>query len=580
MKNNYTLVAVNAKYIHSNLSLQYIRSYCQTKNISLNFLELNINDNIDKIINDIYLTKSNVFAFSCYIWNIEIILKICSSLKKIIPDSIIILGGPEVSYESIELMNCHKLYIDYIIYGEGEITFYELLRYLEDEKTDIKSIQGLIYKNNESISMNKKRKEISDLDSIPFPYKDISNYKNKIIYYETSRGCPFQCQYCLSSIEKSVRYFSLDRVYKDIDYFIENQVKQVKLVDRTFNSDKKRCLSILNYIISKNGKTNFHFEISPKLIDEDFITVIKKAPVNLFQFEIGIQSTNPATLRAVRRKELFKDTKSNIKSVLDLGLFHIHLDLIAGLPCEDIYSFENSFNDAYSLQPDMLQLGFLKLLKGSGLRTNAVKYKIEYRDYPPYEVLSTDCLSFENMLLLKNVESMLNTFYNSGRFIKSIAYIEKKYFNSPFKLYLALADYFNKKGYLRNALKNVDLYSILYNFVSDSYGMTLTFNELLKYDYFVSFGMPIPSFVKRFENSGIKALVNSFLKNEENIKKYLPELQSMDIRKKLKAIHFETFYIDVTGDLKEKEVVLFKLKNTKKECKNKIISIDINKLKE
>ena len=523
MKNNYTLVAVNAKYIHSNLALQYIKSYCRTKSINLNFLEFNINDNLDKIINDIFLTKSNVFAFSCYIWNIEIILKICSSLKKILPDSIIILGGPEVSYESIELMNFHKPYIDYIVYGEGEITFYELLRYLEDEKTDIKSIHGLVYKTKESIFINKKRKEIEDLDSIPFPYKDISDYKNKIIYYETSRGCPFQCQYCLSSIEKGVRYFSLDRVFKDIDYFIQNQVKQIKLVDRTFNSDKKRCLSILNYIIDKNGKTNFHFEISPKLIDKDFISVIKKAPEDLFQFEIGIQSTNSATLKAVKRKEPFKDIKNNIKSILDLKLFHIHLDLIAGLPYEDIHSFEKSFNDAYSLQPDMLQLGFLKLLKGSGLRTNTSKYEIDYRDYPPYEVLSTDCLSFKDMLLLKNVESMLNTFYNSGKFKKSISYIEKDYFSSPFKLYLALADYFNKKGYLRNALKNVDLYSILYNFVSDSYGMTLTFNELLKYDYFVSFGMPIPSFVKRFENSSTKTLVNSFLKNDESIREHFPE---------------------------------------------------------
>jgi len=578
MINDYTLIAINAKYIHSNLAVQYIKNYCHLKNIDINVLEFNINDNLDRIVNDIFLTKSNVFAFSCYIWNIEIVLKICNSLKKILPDSLIILGGPEVSYESVELMNFHKSYIDYIVYGEGEITFYELLKYLEDKKADIKSIHGLVYKNDKNIYVNKKRKEITDLDSIPFPYNDISNYKNKIIYYETSRGCSFRCQYCLSSIEKGVRYFSLDRVFKNIDYFIENQVKQIKLVDRTFNSDKKRCLSILNYIIDKNGKTNFHFEISPKLIDDEFISAIKKAPEGLFQFEIGIQSTNPMTLKAIKRKEPFKDIKNNIKSILDLKLFHIHLDLIAGLPHEDIYSFEKSFNDAYCLQPDMLQLGFLKLLKGSGLRADTSKYKIEYRDYPPYEVLSTDCLSFEDMLILKNIESMLNTFYNSGKFKKSISYIEKKYFNSPFRLYLSLANYFNEKSYLGKALANIDLYSKFYNYVSDLHGMTLVFNELLKYDYFINYGTPIPPFVKRLENSNIKNLVIAFLKDEENIKTYIPELKSMNIRKKLKNLNFETFYIDVSGNLKEKEIILLKLKNINKEYKDRIISIDADKL--
>lgn len=573
MQGEYALVAINAKYIHSNLAVKYLNNYCNKNGFDTVILEFNINDNIDRILSDIFLTKSNVLAFSCYIWNIEMVLKICSSFKKMRPDSVIILGGPEVSYGATELIGT---YADFIITGEGEITFCELLKYLKREIKDIRSIHGLIYKEGNEVMINSKREPITDLSIIPFPYEDLCGYENKIIYYETCRGCPFNCQYCLSSIEKGVRFFPLNRVFKEIDFFIENKVKQVKLVDRTFNCDKERSLKIMNYIIDKKGITNFHFEISPILIDEDFLSVAKSAPKGLFQFEIGVQSTNPDTLKSIKRNEPFNKIKDNIKRLQSLGLSHIHLDLIAGLPEENMKSFEKSFNNVYSLQPDMLQLGFLKLLKGSGLRADASKIGIKYHDHSPYEVISTDSLSYENIITLKNMEKLLNIYYNSGRFKKSIYYIEDTYFKNPFKLYLALSKYFSKKNYMNKSLKNVDLYLVLYEFVSEKLGMTLPFNELLKFDYFISFGTPVPYFLNKLDNGSMKTKVNSFIKNEINIEKYMPELKSMDIRQKLKSLSFQSFYIDVIGDLNEKEVILFKVKQKENSADDRIVAFDIS----
>lgn len=570
MQNDCTLIAINAKYIHTNLAIKYLNSYCQANGLETTTIEFNINDNIDRILNDIFLTKSDVLAFSCYIWNVEMILKICSSYKKIKPKSVIILGGPEVSYESTDLIGP---YADFIVVGEGEITFLMLLGYLNGKISDIKSIDGLVYREGNKTMINKKREHITNLNIIPFPYKNLKKYDNKIIYYETCRGCPFDCQYCLSSIENGVRFFPLDRVFKEIDYFIENKVRQVKLVDRTFNCDKERCIRIMDYIISKKGTTNFHFEISPILIDEDFLSTAAKAPKGVFQFEIGIQSTNPDTLKSIKRHEPFNRIKDNIIKLQSLGLSHIHLDLIAGLPNEDIKSFEISFNDAYSLQPNMLQLGFLKLLKGSGLRYNVSKYGIKYHDYPPYEVISTNSISYKNIITLKNIENLLNTYYNSGRFQKSITYIIDKYFSNPFKFYLSLTKYFDEKNYTYRSFNNSDLYYALYSFVSDKFGMTLVFNELMKYDYFKNFDAPVPNFLCKLENNNIKTVVKNFIKDEKNIESYMPELKSMDIRQKLKNLSFQAFYIDVVNVQCEEETILFKIKS--KETDVRILSFNM-----
>ncbi len=573
MINNYALIAINAKYIHSNLAVKYIKGYLKSKGKEINILEFSINDNIDKVLYDIYLTKYNVFAFSCYIWNIEFVTKICKSLKKVLPTAVIILGGPEASYE---INNNLDASIDYIICGEGEITFYELVKYLEKENNEIESIDGLIYKSGNGFKANKSRDAIINLDIIPFPYDDISNYKNKIIYYETSRGCPYRCSYCLSSLDKSVRYFSLARVFKNLDFFIDNKVKQVKFVDRTFNCDKKRCIKIMDYIIEKKGVTNFHFEISAKLIDEAFLSVVKKAPKGLFQFEIGIQSTNLLTLEAIKRNEPFDTINDNIKALTSLQLSHIHLDLIAGLPLENIRSFEKSFNDAYSLHPDMLQLGFLKLLKGSGLRKDASKYNILYRDYPPYEVLSTEALPYADMMLLKNIEKYLNTYYNSGKFINSIFYLEKNHFDSPFNLYLSLYNYYSEKKYDNRPLNLSDLFSALYDFVAEKFEMTMIFNELLKLDYFISLGTPIPDFFKRLKDSNFKNAVNSFMKNNCNIEEFMPELKHLETRQRFKCVEFEVFFLDVIKDFREIKTIVFKIINFENKKESRILSMDLD----
>ena len=282
------------------------------------------------------------------------------------------------------------------------------------------------------------------------------------------------------------------------------------------------------------------------------------------------------TLSAVKRKEPFDEIKENISKLQNLGLCHIHLDLIAGLPHENINSFENSFNQAYSLKPDMLQLGFLKLLKGSGLRLNADKYKIQYHNHAPYEVISTECLCYSEVLTLKNVEELLENYYNSGRFKNSLPYAVERHNNNAFSFYLSLYEFYNHKGYIDRALKTADLYSILYDYIFHTFGMTLIFNELLKYDYFINFGSPMPKCIQRFDHSTLKTTVNTFLKNDENIEIYMPELKSMDIRQKLKHISFEVFYADVPESLEEKEIIVFLLKSIEEKWEERILIFDMD----
>lgn len=570
-----SLIALNSKFIHTNLAVRYIRSYLYEKGINIDILEFSINDSFDNILKNIYLSRSKVFGFSCYIWNRDFVMKLGPSIKKIMPDSIIVLGGPEVSYD-VESTMKENPWIDYIIFGEGEETFFEFAHELKSGCQNLHDIDGLAYCINEEIGVNKPRRPMTLLDHIPFPYDNFSDLENKIIYYETSRGCPFRCQYCLSSLEPGVRYFSLDRVYKDIDVFIENSVKQVKLVDRTFNCNKDRCLKIMDYILKKEGKTNFHFEISAKLIDSDFLDMVKKAPKGIFQFEIGVQSTNNGTLSTITRNERFEDIKHNISELIGIGNCHIHLDLIAGLPLEDIKSFEKSFNDVYSLQPQMLQLGFLKLLRGSGLRQDAAKHGILYNDHPPYEVLSTDHISYKDILVLKTIEDLVEVFYNSGRFTKSLSYLMENHYDNPFQFFKVLGVFYSDNDIFDKSVKISEHYELLYNFISKDIKVSPLFNEFLKYDFFRSIGSSMPDSIKRSDHLNIKNLVNKFLKNEENISYYMPELTNMDIRQKLKYIRFEIFDIDILGELKNEKCIVFQIKNPDGNSSDKFISFNID----
>lgn len=545
MEKSCLLIAVNAKYIHTNLAVRYLKAFCQPSYSNIRLQEFSINDHIDNILKEIYISKSDIYAFSCYIWNIDIILRLCSSLRRINPKAIIVLGGPEVSFDSEELMKKHA-FIDYIITGEGEETLLELLKHLSEDKSDIQSIAGLTYRALGEIIHNEERRLLKSLDVIPFPYDDLLQLNTKIIYYETTRGCPFSCQYCLSSTMNGVRYFSRDRIKRELKLFIDSGVKQVKLVDRTFNCKKSHCLEIIKYIISQNGKTNFHFEIAADLLDEEMLSVLAQAPKDMFQYEIGVQSTNPQALKEISRTMDLAKVKENTLALQGLHNSHIHLDLIAGLPYEDFVSFQKSFDEVHELMPDMLQLGFLKLLKGSGLRARAEEYDLQYNEFNPYEVLCTKWISYEELTKLKEIEQILELYYNSGRFLHSLTYIFKKNYSSYFSFYKSFSDYWKDSGLFSISQSTKELYSILYNFVELQGFMSLELNELIKLDWLLFYGNGVmPNSIKRYPIGDVQSLLQNYIKKDSVVAEALFKNQDIISKSLKKGIFYEVFYTDV-----------------------------------
>ncbi len=474
------LVAINSKYIHSNLANLYIKKYAD-KYYGYDFctLDFTINQYESDILAQIYKQKAQIVAFSCYIWNIEMVKNIATSLKKVDHKVKIVFGGPEVSYNYGDIIK--ENIADYIVVGEGEKTFCELVKSLENgEGGDVDGVCRLVDGDVEYTPNT----ELLSLDDIPFVYSDLSEFENRIIYYESSRGCPFGCSYCMSSVTKKVRFLSLDRTFSDLDFFLKNKVKQVKFVDRTFNCDKKRTYDIIEYLIKNDNKiTNFHFEISADLIEDKLIDLIKTARAGLFQFEIGVQSTNLQTLKAINRSADTQKIFSNVKKLKNLGNVHLHLDLIAGLPHEDYDSFKNSFNEVIANVPDQLQLGFLKVLYGAPMHSQAKEHQIEYTHTPPYEVLSTHKLTFDDVLRLKTVEQMVEIYYNTHRFDSEIAYL-RGFFKTPFDMFEGLADFYEKGEYYLAPHSKLAYYDILYKFaVQKVQGIDLEcFKELAKYD--------------------------------------------------------------------------------------------------
>ena len=446
------LVAFNARFSHSSLALRYIRTYNKEKNIEI--AEYTINDHISHSYASLLKMNADIYCFSVYIWNIEITLKVAEMLKKAKPDTIIVFGGPECSYSPDKLFENHK-FIDYIMRGEGEIIAGKLIDALEN-RTPV-NINGIATRENLS--------NISDcvnLETIDFPYSDIDfrQLKNRIIYFETSRGCPFNCSYCLSSIEKGIRYFPMEYVKTGFDTFFENKVPLVKLIDRTFNSNPKRAIEIIQYIIKNSKYTKVHFEIDPGILTDEIIEVLATAPKDLFQLEMGIQSANPDTLKAVNRNEDLKRVCENIRKLKKADNMHIHLDLIAGLPFEDYTSFSKSFNYVYSLNPDMLQLGFLKVLHGTPIKENA---DIIYADFPPYEVISTKWITAEEICKLKLIDQAVDNLNNSGAFRRTL---NKLISNNAFEVFEKISIIFNSN----KVLGRFNIYEELYKmFGNDIY---------------------------------------------------------------------------------------------------------------
>ena len=460
------LVACNAKYIHSNLAVYDLQAYASDYADHIVLKEYTINQQKDDIMRDIYLEHPDVVCVSCYIWNLSFVKELMADLIKILPGADFWAGGPEVSYDAEKFLTENSEFKGVMV-GEGEETFKELAGYyVEKNPQNLKDMTGICYKDGDRIIHNGWR-QIMDLSSIPFIYKDLSEFKNRIIYYESSRGCPFSCSYCLSSIDKKLRFRDTETVKKELQFFIDNKVPQVKFVDRTFNCKHDHAMAIWKYINEHdNGVTNFHFEISADLLREEELQEMSTMRPGLIQLEIGVQSTNPDTIKAIHRTMDFEKLKGIVDRIHSFGNIHQHLDLIAGLPYEDYDSFRHSFNDVYALKPQQLQLGFLKVLKGSHMMEMCREYGIVYKTQEPYEVLSTKWLDYDHVLKLKTVENMVEVYYNSGQFQNTLEYLEN-FFPDAFSIYERLGSFYMEKGYGDVSHTRMRRYEILLEFLED-----------------------------------------------------------------------------------------------------------------
>ena len=460
------LVACNAKYIHSNLAVYDLQAYASDYADHIVLKEYTINQQKDDIMRDIYLEHPDVVCVSCYIWNLSFVKELMADLIKILPGADFWAGGPEVSYDAEKFLTENSEFKGVMV-GEGEETFKELAGYyVEKNPQDLKDMTGICYRDGDQIIHNGWR-QIMNLSSIPFIYKDLSEFKNRIIYYESSRGCPFSCSYCLSSIDKKLRFRDTETVKKELQFFIDNKVPQVKFVDRTFNCKHDHAMAIWKYINEHdNGVTNFHFEISADLLREEELQEMSTMRPGLIQLEIGVQSTNPDTIKAIHRTMDFEKLKGIVDRIHSFGNIHQHLDLIAGLPYEDYDSFRHSFNDVYALKPQQLQLGFLKVLKGSHMMEMCREYGIVYKTQEPYEVLSTKWLDYDHVLKLKTVENMVEVYYNSGQFQNTLEYLEN-FFPDAFSIYERLGSFYMEKGYGDVSHTRMRRYEILLEFLED-----------------------------------------------------------------------------------------------------------------
>lgn len=520
------LTAINSKFIHSNLAVRYLKAFTEDLSYECSIREFSINDREEKILEEVIKEKPNVVAFSTYIWNIEMINRLSNLIKMVDKNIEILYGGPEVSYDSFNILK--ELNGDYIIQGEGEKTYREFVEYKLGEKK-LESIRGLYFKKCNDVIFNGNR-PLMNMDEIVFPYKEDENLDNKIVYYEASRGCPFNCKYCLSSTTHGVRFLDIERVKKELQFFIDKKVRLVKFVDRTFNCNFKFSTAIWEFLINSDTKTQFHFEISADILKPQELEILRKAPKDRFQFEVGVQTTNDDVLRQINRFVNFSDIKEKVLELLAIKNIKQHLDLIAGLPGEDYKSFKKSFNDVYSIGPEEIQLGFLKLLRGSSMREEAELYDMKYSPYPPYEILSTKDISYDELLVLKKVEHMVDKYYNSQKFNNVIKFFIDK-FETPFDFFLSLGEFFEMKDYFNRNIGNSEYYKVFLEFnekVLKSDNSIL--RDIIKYDYL--------TFNKR---RGMPEFLESRMTKEEEIeiKNKLREYYSF------KENYIESFCIDI-----------------------------------
>ncbi len=551
---NVLLAAVNAKYIHSNLGVYCLKAYAKKSleasglMANIEICEYTINNQMEKILGDLYIRKPDIAAFSCYIWNISYVRQITADLKKVLPDVKIWLGGPEVSYDAPKILK-EWPQADGVMTGEGEETFTELIAGYQSsccqtqaEEQWLEKTTGLVFRKKDGSICITPPRPVMDLSKVPFVYQDLAQFENRILYYESSRGCPFSCSYCLSSIDKSVRFRDLELVKEELGFFLEHNVPQVKFVDRTFNCKKSHAMAIWQYILEHdNGITNFHFEIAADLLDEEELELLACMRPGLIQLEIGVQTVNPNTIAEIRRKMDLEEVKRITARIGSGRNIHQHLDLIAGLPFEDLKSFQNSFNQVYRMEPQQLQLGFLKVLKGSYMEQQKDRYGLTFTSEPPYEVLSTRWLSYSDILQLKKIEEMVEIHYNSGQFTTAIRYLEQE-FDQPFELYKALADWYEKENTAGISQSRLARFELLFQF-----GRTYLesaklepFRDALTMDlYLRENAKSRPDFAR--DQSPFKNAVRDFFIREEKERRYLEGYEQYDSRQMAKMAHLEVF---------------------------------------
>ena len=555
------LMAVNAKYIHSNLAVYSLQSYAAKHGIYPETAEYTINQQKDEILGDVYRKKPQVLCVSCYIWNISFVEEILGDVKKILPDTDIWVGGPEVSYDAEAFLE-RCPWACGVMCGEGEETFLELASYYEKRKEGEcrvpADIRGLVGRQEGEIVRTPGR-PVMDMDRLVFPYEDMSLFSHKIIYYESSRGCPFSCSYCLSSIDKKLRFRSLSLVLDELQFFLDKRVPQVKFVDRTFNCRKEHAMAIWTYLRDHdNGVTNFHFEIAADLLTEEEISLISTMRPGLIQLEIGVQSTNEKTIREIKRKTSFDKIAQKVQKIQKGRNVHQHLDLIAGLPYEDHESFRRSFDQVYSLRPQQLQLGFLKVLKGSYMHEMAEAYGCVYQETEPYEVLGTRWISYGDILKLKGVEEMVEVYYNSSQFIRTVSAMERL-FPDAFSMYEALADFYHERGYQGISHTRIRRYEILLEYLEERQQADMEyFRELMLFDLYARENLKTrPSWA--CDMTPYKKHLQAFYKREEENPVLLGDYKGYQARQMMKMTHLEVFHYDIPNgeDKKGEFPVLF-----------------------
>ena len=549
------LAAINAKYIHSNLGIYSLKTYGEkmlkewglAEQAEISLAEYTINHQMEQILQDIYKRKPDVIGFSCYIWNISYVKVILADIKKVLPDVKIWAGGPEVSYHGEAFLK-EEPAVDLVMMGEGEITFAHFLKALL-EGEDLKQVPGLMVRNADGTFTDTGFRQVMDMSQIPFPYAfmDMKELEHRIIYYESSRGCPFSCAYCLSSIDKKLRFRSLDLVLPELEWFLQAKVPQVKFVDRTFNCKKSHAMAIWQYIRDHdNGVTNFHFEIAADLLDKDELDLLSTMRPGLVQLEIGVQSTNEKTLEAIRRKTDIEEIREITETINSWHNIHQHLDLIAGLPWEDLESFKKSFNDVYEMEPEQLQLGFLKVLKGSYMEELIPTCDLLYSAAPPYEVLCTK---------LKDIEEMTEVHYNSRQFTCTLKELEKE-FDTPYEMFSFMAGYYNKNHLFGISHSRIARYEILWKIIQERLeknGKCETqgkpenggvsekleqYRDLLMTDLYLRENVKSrPTFARDLSDS--KDFVREFFQREEKTPEHLSGYEGYDSRQMAKMAHLE-----------------------------------------